>query len=625
MLSHVKPTENAPESKIEPQAQKLGELLEYHHGCFQILLKMYLKSISQGQQDNYDVARVDKIKADVITLGPKLRALLQACLYSPDQVKRIARPLTTLPSIQFFDYGISMETWSLLALACLATDHPEKRAIRPTPAKNLAHHTHHEKLNPTPHKTLFEELQKQGWQFECFQGRTVLFQQSERQLHIKYQKKNEPSQALHKEFVSTQYLYQEAKRLQLNSQFPQAKEFAVMPRQTLQKWLTHCNAPAQMKIDFQNSIVDTDESHIYLYLYETNKHHGYSTYLHDPTLSWKAFCEANRVIVNDLYRLLNENIIYHQLADIFHNSEDKVKKRMDQGRYLVLTNLLRFWPLGSGRITGWLKAVEYPNLRKSGLADLGDWISAEDFSDKYYLATSPFKVVAGQPFAAQENLIMANFIAEYQYILQLIAGRRGRAITASLPKDDTRIPVLWEHLAELIVNNCAQAISIMTRLSEQAAKSFLVAWIDVKRYARQMQYWMTDEYIADLLQNKIPADIYGAETKVEIDIKRFRRNTFNKRVGCSINHKDPDLGPVNGQEPIKEGNKLFYALVTVIDVAKQQVALESSSSEEKSAILLQRIWRSRQHQRELKKFQEDPVVEKQNTAKELSHSRCSIQ
>ena len=84
---------------------------------------------------------------------------------------------------------------------------------------------------------------------------------------------------------------------------------------------------------------------------------------------------------------------------------------------------------------------------------------------------------------------------------------------------------------------------------------------------------MTDEYIKDLMQDKIPVDIYGEGTEVKVNIDRFRINTFNRRIGCSIDGINQDLGAVNGQEPIKEANKLFYWMITTIFHSYHQMRL----------------------------------------------------
>jgi hypothetical protein len=82
-----------------------------------------------------------------------------------------------------------------------------------------------------------------------------------------------------------------------------------------------------------------------------------------------------------------------------------------------------------------------------------------------------------------------------------------------------------------------------------------------------MQFWMTSEYIPHLKANKIPEDIYGPDVSITVIIDRFRHGTFNDVLGCSIDGVHSDLGAVNGQEPIKEANKLFYWMVNTVFIS----------------------------------------------------------
>jgi hypothetical protein len=114
------------------------------------------------------------------------------------------------------------------------------------------------------------------------------------------------------------------------------------------------------------------------------------------------------------------------------------------------------------------------------------------------------------------------------------------------------------------VNNCALAVSTITHQPEQEVEAFLLSIVDVNQLATQMQYWMTDEYIPDLLSNKIKDGVYHPQVRVTVNIMAFRSGTFNEKTGCAIDGIHPDLGPVNGQEPLKKANELFYWMVNSV-------------------------------------------------------------
>ncbi len=110
----------------------------------------------------------------------------------------------------------------------------------------------------------------------------------------------------------------------------------------------------------------------------------------------------------------------------------------------------------------------------------------------------------------------------------------------------------------------------LTSWSEKIGREFLLAMIDVQRLARQMKFWMTCDYIPHVMANKIPENIYEDGAEIIVELRNIRRGTFSPHIGFSIDRKNPDLGPVNGQEPIKECNKLLYWMVNAIVIAYLQ-------------------------------------------------------
>jgi hypothetical protein len=105
---------------------------------------------------------------------------------------------------------------------------------------------------------------------------------------------------------------------------------------------------------------------------DTGKHHQ---------MLAEVFDSGSAAALFDLCTLAGEGWVFTQLIDLYHGSADpslRDKRPEDGGRYAVLTNLLRSRYGLSGRLGGMGEvsaiepAVEYPNWRKSGLADEGD-------------------------------------------------------------------------------------------------------------------------------------------------------------------------------------------------------------------------------------------------------------
>lgn len=483
----------------------------------------------------------------------------------PDAIKKITEKIPHLKKLHLFDGGKSRDSWSSIAKSIISLapkvkkrkrdfDLPEK--MREIKSRRLA-----SKGN------IIRNLTRRGWRFLRMQGRTVLLiDKINRNIYaLKIKKQNESREELIKEYNTTLYFREHSKELKLKSDFPLPIGVSHV------SGLLELIKPELSSYDFETmkEKIGDHSSHL-VYLYQVdNKKCDYFTYLHDPSLSDAAFKAGNDKAVYDLFTLLCKGVVFPQLADIFHNTEH-VNEREDKGRYMVLVNLLRdIGELGAGRLTGWKKAVEYPNVRGSGLADLGDRASLNDYIAEGSQAKTYYQETLNAYGKKASNYLVANIMAEYQYVLFLIAGRRGCDLTEQVQKNalsleevETQIKKIWDKLAWQIVRNCAQALSIVTYQSETQAQQFLSSIVNVERLSRQMRYWMTDEHIANTRCNKIPDDIYGKNVKVKIDFDAFRENTFNLKLGFSLDGINSDLGPVNGQEPIKEANKLFYWMVS---------------------------------------------------------------
>jgi len=484
--------------------------------------------------------------------------ILSSAMTHPEILKKLKPNATQLKSIDFFDGGESEDLWSpisqsLFSYAPSIKPHPNRTNIMNDISKII------------PNSKLASKIQWDNHTFLRVQGRTILFQNKEGNIiAVKVQKKNESIVELEKEYKTTFYLKQNAEKLNLKSAIPTP----IVVEHQLINILEYVKSKISEN-DFKQfaNMINNQLAHA-AYIYEINpKQCDYFTYLHDALVSDEVFKKANRDIVHDLFLLLQKGMVFTQLADVFHNNENGHENRRDKGRYIVLINLLSNKNLGSGRLTGWKKAVQYPNLRVSGLADLGDCISLQGltnhsaYSDKF--PDFIFKVAETRG----GNYLIGNVIAEYQYVLFLIIGCRAeslmcRAVEQKAPEQI--IDDIWKKAATQILENCVYAASLLTQHSEEKIMEHFTSIIDVTRLSTQMRYWMTGEYIQDLMNNKVRNDIYEPKTKIDVSFKDFRVGTFHAKFGFSLNGTDQDLGAVNGQEPIKEVNNLIYRMVNYI-------------------------------------------------------------
>lgn len=513
--------------------------------CAKIVLKEPKSNLDSGFAAIYKSIR-----------EPTLYKLLEKIYRDPVALKKVSDRTAHLKTIQFMDGANSSDNWSRITQAILSYL-PE---AKPRPAMyDIAYAIAH---NNTKHPALtpdfLDKTEQYGLRLLRLQGRTILLQDQQGViLAIKVQKENEKRSELIKEYDTTYFLKENKESLHLKSNFP--TPVGITPLTGFYDWLSTRAKPEEFQT-FKEMVGNNNNRMAYVYKVTPDCH--YFTYLHDPSLSDEEFESANEIAINDLCNLLGKGLVFHQLADLFHNKEHNTF-RVDKGQYKVLTNILDYVNAGTGRLTGWKEAVAYPNLRASGLADLGDHISINEFIGETKRVKEFFSPTWWNYSSRTANYLLAEQIAKYQYILFLIAGVRGCEITKrisdlNIENKDKLIEKLWKFLALRIVKNCIQAISLLTHQSQADITSTLNPLVNVDRMALQMRYFMHTEYIQDFLQNQVRSDVYGEDVLVSISIDNFRKNTFNDKIGCSIDGVHPDLGPVNGQEPIKEANKLFY-------------------------------------------------------------------
>lgn len=558
--------------------------------------------------------------------------IINASLYYPSVAHELAK-LNYLKKISFWDGASSQDTWwyitrSLLNHAPAQKKYSFELVNQLTNQMQIKSSSIWNEEKWVKHSFTLSDKLTEGWQFLRTQGRTILLQNKNGDvLAIKIQKQKENASELDKEYLTTRYLREHSQELHLDCHFPQAKGIFRITHNVIEWLKPYLTQPS---LEAFQDMVGTHPSYT-AYVYQVDHNHtDYFTYLHNPKLSDQEFATACRSAITNLCKLLGQGLVYAQLGDIFHNKEHK-DEREDKGRYIVLANLLS--PLGiylsnlyyihheiltgSGRLTNWKGAVEYPNVRGplSPLADMGDWVAIRDCMYQGEWAKKYFHDAYLQYKEKIGNYIIANILAEYLYIFFLIAGCRGYYLTEQAKeegKDANDIAAIWQRVAEQVMENSVMMISSLSLITEARARTQLHIIVDVTSLARQMQFWMTDEYIPYIQNNRIPQDIYGEKTKTEVAFDRIRKGTFNPQLGFSIDGVHADLGTVNGQEPIKEANKLFYwtnnmilasfyefklTLEDLVKIKKEKdpqkiVELCETSTRAYAAATIQRFWRT---------------------------------
>lgn len=508
----------------------------------------------------------------------KLLTWFNESVYS-NQHPAFIKHFTQLSTIELFDGGHSGDNWWKLTAQFL-------QRLEVPVYKDHCFLSLSETIKLPDEKQLVRliksEIDQGYWTFLRLQGRTILLKNKAKNvLSIKVQKKDESIEALKREYKVTSLIKSKAKKLGLLGNFVNPMGLVKLSAGFIKK-IIGLEHRQLLTTEFYN-LTEVKEPNFYsAYLYKTKKKsRDYHTYLHDKSLSEAQFSKSNQIVVTNLSKLLGQGVIFDRLSDLFHNVISTLSpnpNRPDLGRYIVLANLLaptqfRSGPerYGSGRVTAWQKAVQYPNLRLNQLADLGDCITMKDILVKGDWHERYFYFLKLEYGPKASNYILYNFIAEYLYVLLLIAGLRGYSLTQN--KDLENPFLVWQSLAKQVFDNCVTMAFQLSHKTNDEIRDALSKVCNLNTLARQMQFWMTSEYVKQVQNNLIPTEVYGQQVNVKIDFERFRRGTFRKDLGCSINGVDRDLGTVNGQEPIKEANKLLYWTVTLIAASSLELDL----------------------------------------------------
>lgn len=408
-----------------------------------------------------------------------------------------------------------------------------------------------------PKRMYRSDMLNKDWVLYKRLNRTLVFKEkaSERYLAFKIQTKEVGSHySLYRQCAAEQFL---RKHRQINSR-------SLMP---IAHGIYHI-----LDLEELTSALDTDEKlalektigsdYFYkklVYIYETNDP-GMFEYCHQH---YDKLFAGLYAATSDLFTYLNHGVAYDSIARFLHSNDGSLGLRGDRGRYLTLTKLMRKLRdfrvriTGAGRIHAWERAVDDHDLRLPGLVDRGDYVILKTLPDKMANGVYPHLRLAYEKYKYDKSrtnaAIKMNFMAEYLLVLELIIGR---AIREHPPEDSKQ----WQRGVDMLVLLYSCGFSQMTGIPEDVCYQFWMMTMNTTRYSRQMQFWMSDEYLKFYPQEKLPDDVYGEQTKLRF--VPMRKGTYSEVLGHSFDGKNRDLGATNGQYPIKAGDGSRYKFAT---------------------------------------------------------------
>lgn len=486
-----------------------------------------------------------------------------------DALKPLLKKNSLLSLMEICDGGVSTDSWTLHATEIISLAPP---IVNPKISLDLNRFEEGEMKDfETRHisEIIGDKFRFHHWHaMDSNALQLELLDLKGNRLYLRVQEKDEPLSSLIHQFKTAKYFKTHAGKFELKSFFPQP--VGVFQVTGLLNWLKKNSSI----MDFReiSEMIAASRKHGVYVSEVAYQHYEFNTFLYDASLSDNDFKNANQMIVHDLFTMLKQGLLLPNITLLLHHSHKLKEERADYGRFLVLASLLLGnKATGTGRLDRWESSISgyQTKLRASGIMHLHEAISINDLIvDSAYL--NQYHRDATRVYDQQAaNFILANIMAEYQYILFLMAGMRGLALI----QEKINPPDLWLNLAKQVVQNCALASSLLTHQPVMELENKFAVLIDVERLGRQMKYWMTGEYIEDIMENKIQADIYNSDTKVYVNFESFCLNSYNSILGFTYDSIHSDLGNINGQEPIKEASKLFYLMVTHIFAFYSQVKL----------------------------------------------------
>ncbi len=405
-------------------------------------------------------------------------------------------------------------------------------------------------------------------EFERALGRTLIFRAAGgSRVAVKIQKQGEADrEKLERELSNLDWLAVNRERLGLRGRFPRplARVFefpaASLPEPVASELQARRADAAAVGKPFISDLTDGRYRAVAYVVDEP----GYFAYLHDGSLSEEDFEAATRVNLHDLGALARRGIVHASIADLFHNV-DHADGREDRGAYLWMVDLLRDMGDrgGTGRLHAWPRAVEWTNMRLSGPGDVG-WLAAlEDVASRGVHLS-----LAGRRYAEHETwgLHLASHLGDYllawtlAYVRRLQSTAEGRRLLS-----DWRNDAAARTIGENIRAAFEELWTAYAGGARERIRAELATLVDWERLGRQIIFFMGEKdgqahYYPWIEGPGFPRSIFGPDVDVRLPrhtLKdpRGRRDPWREwrdGAGWRMDPGAPDLGPVNGPNPLSE-------------------------------------------------------------------------
>lgn len=467
----------------------------------------------------------------------------------PDEIEALNQKLFAVTKIDLNAGGgltaLSAPISRILLETVSFPDHQEEWETSATDVKAKLAENHHLDDLDGEYQDLLAHVHEKTLGTDVFTlGRTVIFPQGGNAVAIKLLKKGESVGEFHKELAMQKYLAAKKADLGLKSDYPTAVGTYTVDETTFdrlqQRIVTGMEATKQKAVqDEEPKVKDIaleDGAHkrtVMIYKapkrYFTYQNQAGLTSAHFrgdlPELNEEALTAGREKFFEDAMILLRHGIGFPQLIDLNHNSERIYNWMIDVSR--VFETSLQ----GMGKISNWKTAARYPNMRATGLADLGDMALLDDVQVDYGTedSTNEQESSSGKIWSLQAQQKQKMFTAQYlgTYVLssilteahgffvtqkkQLVGGSAISSHAMTLAR-----PTLINRLSH-VLKTAFKTFTKTFREVDNADALYggVIVDADVEQLADQMIFIMSGQYVSKLKDDMLTGDLEDYELAEE--------------------------------------------------------------------------------------------------------------
>jgi hypothetical protein len=420
----------------------------------------------------------------------KLGRLMAVCSDNGWEIEENVTRAFRLLQAQFVDRGICRTNFQAITEPFFINKAPSEEVSLPIEFP----HTRARDI-PLVDKSIFNRTGLTEGRHVDTKGRTIIFQKDGGgYVALKFCKKGEdPSRLLHENKVFAFLNEMKSRTGLLEGEYPapllpDIRGTVRIRERDMPVSISEHVKKAEKELHRKGKKIDLyKENGVYICMFYETPDTEYFTYL-DRIEDEKAREKSLHKNVHDLFVLARYGIFHPDICELFHNVTMQ-RDSNDRGWYIWMVDVVRRWllPAGAGRLHAWQQAIEYPNLRATGIADFAEMAHIDQFislrnENSNYL----FEDLKRFPEIRRREILKAYYMGNYLLVLLLIEAKKMRSV--AYPRWDEEADV--KRFAARIRGIYETAYRAYT--GKEADEE--VASFDWEQLARQVIFFVSRDY-----------------------------------------------------------------------------------------------------------------------------------